>query len=301
MSTQLQDRPDVTVEENQPPKRKKTRGTILWILLILFLILFLITTAILGSRLFMIATQDKYTVDLEVGMDGELELFKIEYENATGDITVQGTNGENVVAPGTSVEYAVRLRNQDDVAIDYLLVPTTRFLTEDAVPLDFKLIDTYGNYLVGTETEWGTPEELSALTHRGTIHPGEVFSYQLLWRWEFEVGQEEDEYDTYLGNQNGAILPGVEVGFVTEAAANTTSTRHPYSMMHLLGDGFGCCWCCYLVWILLLVIVLMLLWVWRLRRKVRKHEDLLEEYEEVLTANGLMVDGELVEHEKILQ
>jgi len=66
-------------------------------------------------------------------------------------------------------------------------------------------------------------------------------------------------------------------------------------MMHILGEGFGCCWCCYLVWVLLLVIVVLLLWIWRIRRKMHKQVDTLEEYEEVLTRHGLMVGGELVD------
>ena len=57
----------------------------------------------------------------------------------------------------------------------------------------------------------------------------------------------------------------------------------------------GCCWCCYLVWILLLICLVLLIWIWRLRKKLSKHEETMEEYEKVLTVHGLMVDGQLVE------
>ena len=289
MSTATQDKPAETRE-------RKKKGTLLWILLIIFLILFALTSVILGSRLYNLATRDKYSVDLGMGTNGEIDLFKIEYENASGEITVQGLNGQNVVAPGTSVSYDVRLRNrEEDCIIDFVMTPHVKFLTEDQVPVRFKLMDSYGNWLLGSDTEWVGFDSLNALAHRGSIHPGEVFTYFLTWEWVFEVSPEQDAYDTYLGNQNGEILPGVEVSFTTESTANPSTTKHTFSMMHILGEGWGCCWCCWLVWILLLVIVVLLFWVWRLRRKMNKQVDTLEEYEQVLTAHGLLVDGKLVD------
>ena len=168
-------------EETQTQQKKK-KGTLLWILLILFLILFLLTSVILGSRLYQLATRDKYTVDMGMGTDGEIELFKIKYENASGDITVQGVNGENVVAPGTAVNYAIRLRNrEEDCIIDFVMTPQVKFLTEDQVPVHFKLMDSFGNYLLGDDHTWASFEELNAVTHKGSIHPGEVFTYFLTW------------------------------------------------------------------------------------------------------------------------
>ena len=66
-------------------------------------------------------------------VNGKLELFRIEYANELGQITVQGANTDNVVAPGTSVDYDIRLRNNDDVIIDFLLTPNVEFLTADEV------------------------------------------------------------------------------------------------------------------------------------------------------------------------
>lgn len=289
MSTQVAQKP-----ETQGQKQNKRRGTLVWVLLIIFLILFLFTTIILGSRLYNLATRDKYSVDLGMGTDGEVELFKIQYENEAGEITVQGVNGENVVAPGTSVDYAIRLRNRDDVVIDFALIPQVEYLTADAVPLQFKLQDNYGNYLLGSEEQWVSIKELNELVHKGSIHPGEVFTYHLSWQWVFEVSDEQDAYDTYLGNQNIEI-PGVSVSFTTESVANPTVSKHSYHTMHLLGEGFGCCWCCWLVWVLLLVIVVLLFWNWRVRRKLYAQEDTLEEYEKVLQLHGLLINGKLVE------
>lgn len=278
-------------------KSKKRRGTWLLILLLIILILFLLSTIILGARLYDLATRDKYTVDLGLGEpEGTIELFRIEYSNEKGEVTVQGLNADNVVAPGTSVGYDIRLRNNDDVIIDFLMTPTVEFLTGDEVPVEFKIMDDYGNYILGSDTEWADSDGMNQLAHKGSIHPGEVFTYHVRWQWLFEVSDEQDGYDTYLGNQDGELVPGVVVGLETQASANPNLvTKDITHLAHLRGESWGCCWCCYLVWILLLICLILLIWIWRLRKKLSKHEETMEEYEKVLTIHGLMVDGQLVE------
>ena len=278
-------------------KSKKRRGTWLLILLLIILILFLLSTIILGARLYDLATRDKYTVDLGLGEpEGTIELFRIEYSNEKGEVTVQGLNADNVVAPGTSVGYDIRLRNNDDVIIDFLMTPTVEFLTGDEVPVEFKIMDDYGNYILGSDTEWADSDGMNQLAHKGSIHPGEVFTYHVRWQWLFEVSDEQDDYDTYLGNQDGEVVPGVVVGLETQASANPNLTPKDIThLAHLRGESWGCCWCCYLVWILLLICLILLIWIWRLRKKLSKHEETMEEYEKVLTIHGLMVDGQLVE------
>lgn len=272
-------------------KQKKRRGTWLLIVLLIVLILFLLSTIVLGSRLYEMATRDQYTVDLGMGEpEGIIELFRIEYENEHGEITVQGVNADNVVAPGTTVNYDIRLRNNDDVVIDFAMIPTVEFLSDDEVPVEFKVIDSYGNYILGDENTWVTPDDMNGLYHKGSIHPGEVFTYHVSWQWVFEVSGEQDVYDTYLGNQDGEILPGVAVGITTESVANPMPVKSNTHMMHLLGEGFGCCWCCYLVWILLLVCLVLLVWIWRLRKKMSKHEETMEEYEKLLNQHGIYVN-----------
>lgn len=278
-------------------KSKKRRGTWLLILLLIILILFLLSTIILGARLYDLATRDKYTVDLGLGEpEGTIELFRIEYSNEKGEVTVQGLNADNVVAPGTSVGYDIRLRNNDEVIIDFLMTPTVEFLTGDEVPVEFKIMDDYGNYILGSDTEWADSDGMNQLAHKGSIHPGEVFTYHVRWQWVFDVSDEQDDYDTYLGNQDGELVPGVVVGLETQASANPNLTPKDIThLAHLRGESWGCCWCCYLVWILLLICLVLLIWIWRLRKKLSKHEETMEEYEKVLTIHGLMVDGELVE------
>lgn len=279
MSTEL---PAAETAETEK-KQKKRPGAGLVILLIIFLILFLLTTVILGARLYDLATRDQYTVDLGMGEpDGSLELFRIDYSNELGEITVRGVNADNVVAPGTSVDYDLRLRNNDDVVVDFLMTPAVEYLTTEEVPVEFKVIDSYGNYLLGSDTEWVTVDEMNTLSHKGSIHPGEVYTYHISWRWIFEVSAEQDAYDTQLGNQGGEIIPGVSVCINTESVANPYVTKDVSHLTHLRGNSFGCCWCCYLVWILLLIVILLLIWIWRLKKKLKKLEENLSDREEEL-------------------
>lgn len=277
-------------------KPKKRRGTWLIILLLIVLILFLLSTVLLGSQLHRISTRDKYTVDL--GMDapnGKVELFRVEYANDSGEITVRGSNGQNVVAPGTAVDYDLRLRNHDDCIIDFVMTPSVEFFTEDAIPVQFKLMDTYGNYILGSEEEWAGAAQLGMLQHKGSVHPGEVFTYHISWQWAFETGAEQNAYDTQLGAYSGENPPGLTVNIETQASANPTPVKSNAHMMHLLGEGFGCCWCCWIVWFLLLVCVLLLVWIWRLRRKLSRHEEKMEEYEKLLLANGIAAGAAIAE------
>ena len=273
-------------------KVKKRRGTWLIILLIVVLILFLLSSVLIGSQLYRITTRDKYTVDL--GMDsptGEIELFRMEYANETGDITVRGTNGENVVAPGTTIDYDLRLRNRDDCIIDFVMVPDVSYFTSQAVPVQFKMVDTYGNYILGSETQWADADQINAMAHRGTVHPGEVYTYHISWQWVYEVSDAQDAYDTQLGSYDESSIPGLTMKIETQSTANPMPVKSNAHMSHLLGEGFGCCWCCWLVWILLLVCVLLVIWVWRLRRKLSKNEEKLEEYEKMMLAAGVSAAG----------
>ena len=284
---------DLMEKENQKDNaNKKKRGAGLLILLIVFLILFLLSTAILGSRLYDLATRDQLTIDLGLGEPaGIIELFRIEYTNERGEITVRGVNADNVVAPGTSVNYDIRLRNNDDLVIDFIMTPTVEFLTGDEVPVEFRVMDDYGNYILGSDTQWIGSDDMNALEHRGSIHPGEVFTYHVSWRWVFEVSDDQNAYDTYLGNQNGEVLPGVKVGIATLAEADPhVVTKDVTHVTHLRGESFGCCWCCWLVWLLLLVCLLLTIRIWRMRKLLDKQEEAIEEYKELLQSHGIYVN-----------
>ena len=271
--------------ESQSDDQRKVKTGRSWLLFALpiIIVLLLITGLLLGARLYETATRDQHAVQLEIGNLGEIELFKVEYsdgEDGLGQATVKGVNGEQVVAPGTQIDYDVRLRNNDDTHIDYVLVPEAEFTTEDPVPIEVRLVDPYGNYLLGGPEEWVPIELLNSIEHRGTVRQGEVVAYGFNWRWQFESGGvPEDAYDTYLGNKDGVTVPGVEVSFTTESSA---STRLPSTGGILHNEaGWGCCICCYLVWILLIVCVVLLAYTWKQHLTIRSLSATSQVVEEV--------------------
>lgn len=270
-------------------KSKKRRSAWLLILLIVFAILFLLTTGILGSQLYQLAARDQHTVDLGLGESGQtIELFRISYSNEHDQITVQSVNADNVIAPGTTVNYDIRLRNNDTTIIDFLMVPNVDFWSDDVIPVEFKIMDDYGNYILGSDTHWASSDDMNALRHKGSIHPGEIFTYHLSWCWVYEVSDEQNAFDTYLGNQQGDDLPGIVVGITTEAVASPyPAVKDTTHITHLCGESFGCCWCCYLVWLLLLVCLLLTVWILQLRKKLNKQDETLEKYKELLQHHGI--------------
>jgi len=267
-------------------KKKGNGGTGLLIIMLIVFVMFLATSTLLGSRLYDMATRDQYTVNMTVGETGEIELFDIQYSNETGDITVQGVSEENIVAPGTSVNYDIRLRNDDDIVIDFVMLPHVKFHTENDIPIRFKLKDDHGNYLLGDEDTWAYSDSMNAMEHKGQIHPGEVFTYHLTWQWIFEESADQDAYDTFLANMDGDIVPGVTMGISTETMASVAVSKDVTHITHLQGKSAGCCWCCWLVWVFMLITVLLLLWIWQLKKKLSRMTRMVEDYEQNLMPKG---------------
>ena len=129
---------------------------------------------------------DEREVLLESGLDKEFELFSVQYENASGEITVSGSDGQTVVAPGTSVEYTIRLKNTDKTAINYDMIPDVHFTSEHDIPILVRMIAPDGSYIAGDAKTWIKVEELNSLQEHRTLKRGESVEYIFQWKWEFE-------------------------------------------------------------------------------------------------------------------
>jgi hypothetical protein len=117
---------DNTVNQNENTRfKKRIFGTALIILILLTLL----SAILLTIRLINYISVDDREVMLESGFDKPLDIFSVQYKNSSGEITVSGMDGQKVVAPGTAVDYTIRLRNKDKTAIDYELVPTVTFFS----------------------------------------------------------------------------------------------------------------------------------------------------------------------------
>lgn len=181
--------------------------------------LFVASSSILANRLNEMVNRDNLPVRIEAGDDEEFEVFRIEYENDDGMITVSGMDGNRVVAPGTSSEAIFRMKNVDDVAIDYSLSPNVEYTSEFVLPILVRLLRPDGTYMAGDENTWIPAADLNEIAaDAATLEKTQAVAYTLQWKWDFESG--DDDYDTMLGNEKWADV-GIKVSFTAQASANT--------------------------------------------------------------------------------
>ena len=128
----------------------------------------------------------------------DVEIFRVSYENGEGQITVHSGKGDKVIAPGTENEYNFTLQNTGDVALDYTLEMEAYFSDgEKVIPVEARVVDYEGKYLVGSAESYADVLELNKVSEKGSISAGYIAPYTLQWQWPFEG---DDEYDTWLGN-----------------------------------------------------------------------------------------------------
>jgi flagellar basal body-associated protein FliL len=207
--------------DNTENKNNRDKFTLngLGIILIILALLTVISSILLAIQLINYINISDKEVVLQSNIEQELEIFSVHYDNASGEITVSGMDGQNVVAPGTSVEYTIRLKNTDKTAIDYDMIPDIRFTSEYDIPILVRMIAPDGSYIAGDTKTWINVEELNSLQEHRTLKKGESVEYTFQWKWEFESGN--DEYDTTLGSASVTTDIGLSVEFSVLAEANT--------------------------------------------------------------------------------
>ena len=152
----------------------------------------------------------------------EIEIFKISYENASGEITVSG-NGDKIIAPGTENLYSFKLQNTGNVGMDYKMAMEA-YITGSVsdLPVKVKVSDHNGIFFTGTETSYSPVLSLNNVSDEGSLAAGHYADYTLEWQWPFESG--DDEFDTFLGNL--AVDKDITLTIVikTVAVANEMAT-----------------------------------------------------------------------------
>lgn len=188
-----------------------------WVAVAILAILLILSVVVLSVRI----VQYAYSDDREVLLDSnihknKLDIFDVVYKNAYGEITVSGLDDDKVVAPGTKTEYTIRIRNIDNIAIDYELLFGIELLSEYKLPIQVRVLAPDGSYILGSEKSWAELDELSNLHHRNTLVSGDAVEYVFQWKWPYESG--DDRYDTFLGNMGHDIE--IKVFFTVDASAN---------------------------------------------------------------------------------
>lgn len=129
----------------------------------------------------------------------EVELFRLSYRNEAGEVTVHSRDGKKLLAPGTSNLYRFELKNTGDVSLDYTMEIEAYFsAAEHAIPVEFRVTDWQGEYLVGSAETMADVTALNGVRQSGTVAAGNVYPCTLEWAWPYESGN--DEYDTMLGD-----------------------------------------------------------------------------------------------------
>lgn len=129
----------------------------------------------------------------------QVEIFKVSYENGQQEVTVNSSDGDKLIAPGTENSYVFKLKNTGNVALDYT-VTVDAYITPEGTPIPVtgRLSRCDGKWIVGSSEGYGDVAALNAGEDSATIGAGKYTYYTLDWLWPYESG--DDELDTSLGN-----------------------------------------------------------------------------------------------------
>ena len=150
-----------------------------------------------------------------------IDLFHIRYTNGYGEISVQGENGDKIVAPGTDGQYTFSLKNTGSKEADYKVWIEASTSSGD---MDFPVLTKMKNadgWLLGSDDTWENAEDLNGVSAQGQMEAGKSQDYTIYWQWPFE--QEEDDRDTALGNLNDGQELTYTVTIHTQASMDTDS------------------------------------------------------------------------------
>lgn len=145
----------------------------------------------------------------DVRSDGtaELSLFDAYYRN------VNSSDSDRVIAPGTAATDVIRVKNENGAPADY-----TAYLYEVRSMSDLPVVTAMSSGY-GVETgSYATPDKIKDKTIvnvvKGTIADGAVEDFDISWNWEYVVSDEQDLFDTWLGDRSAwNDADNITVGF----------------------------------------------------------------------------------------
>lgn len=167
------------------------------------------------------------------GTDTNVELFRATYENGEQLVTVEGSNGEKVIAPGTTNTYVFKLKNTGNVALDYDVEVEAFFTPEEVeIPVESRIKRYDGEWMLGGEAHFDGVELMNGATDRATLGKGCYTYYTLEWQWPFEG---DDALDTALGN----LAKEQELLFTLKIKTTATESDDPNAEGGILAPYTG--------------------------------------------------------------
>ena len=153
----------------------------------------------------------------------QVEIFRVSYVNGEQVITVNSSNGDKVIAPGTKNSYTFKLKNTGNVALDYTVEIDAYFTPADIeIPITGRLNRYDGTWVIGGKDEYAKVPVLDTAEDNATLGSGKYTYYTLDWLWPFESGN--DELDTMLGN----LAVDQELTFTIVIKTTATESSDPY-------------------------------------------------------------------------
>lgn len=197
----------------------KKINAVIWLCATVLTGLILLTTAVLATQItenifgdFDIIFLVPDEPGIEMGDDkggwqnqDTLDVFKAEYNSALGEAVISSNTGDAIFAPGASVSYSFKIKNNGNVAMDYNVLIDFAFLKNNAdfgmenSPLQVRLFKKDGGvYIVGDKDSFVSVSELGEYYDSGVLGINCYNEYDLEIFWLFENGN--DQHDTWLAS-----------------------------------------------------------------------------------------------------
>lgn len=211
-----------------------------WIMLmtnIVFILLF-ITIGLVALRvnnilpenadiLFVVSKEPEFYTDDNKGAwqkGRQIDIFKADYENGEGKVTVASVNGDKAIAPGTETTYRFAMYNSGNMAVNYatdlffILKVGNEVVDSKDFPLQVRMTNSQGEYLIGSESEWVRIGDETLTQYSSVLGASSYEDFELHLHWEFSGGN--DELDTLYGDL------AAEKGVSLTLGINTYAVEH---------------------------------------------------------------------------
>ena len=202
-----------------------------WVCALVLGLLTVVSVSSVGAYAVTYASRDPQVLFLDTSTGKEvtsaMDLFKNAYVNAQGETVVASSDGNKIVAPGTSGSYEFAIRNSGGQPATYQVwAETSQNGTTQVIPLQVKLKSGQTS--------------CKDLSDTGELAPGKSAIYSIAWQWPFEEGQAasartaSDERDTQLGDEAAAHRASYNVTLHMSAQAETPAKG---TGKHMPGTG----------------------------------------------------------------
>ncbi len=121
----------------------------------------------------------------------DIDLFKTTYVGDGGEITVESSKGDKIIAPGTSDEYEFTLKNTGNLSLDYKMLIDSEFaLFSRDLPMRVRL-RCGDRWIIGGKDSWVDTDSLSEVAESGTLAVNQYVTYTFEWQWPYEIGADD--------------------------------------------------------------------------------------------------------------